>query len=114
MYLLPPGPKAPLPTVLSPQEAATEARERFGGMPKSKVLEEVWMNPVEWEGKADFKEVPGAELGTRLYASKKRMFKGHKWERLKEQKDIKQKILLRDMDKRIRRWKSVSFVLVLR
>ena len=72
------------------------------------------MNPVEWEGKADFKEVPGAELGTRLYASKKWMFKGHKWERLKEQKDIKQKILLRDMDKRIRRWKSVSFVLVLR
>jgi len=35
------------------------------------------MNPVDWEGKADFKEVPGAELGTRLYASRKRMFKGH-------------------------------------
>ena len=65
-------------------------------------------------GKADFKEVPGTELGTRLYASKKRMFKGHKWEKLKAQKDIKQKILLRDMDKRIRRWKSVHFVLVLR
>ena len=45
MYLLPPGPKAPLPTVLGRQEAAAEARGRFDGMPKSKVLEEVWMNP---------------------------------------------------------------------
>jgi len=41
MYMLPPGPKAPLPTVLSPQEAAAEARERLGGMTQSKVLEEV-------------------------------------------------------------------------
>jgi len=84
MYLLPPGPKAPLPTVLSPQEATPEVRERFGGIP---------------------------ELG--LYASKKTMFKGHKWERLQEQKDIKPTILLRDMDKRIREWKSLGFVLVL-
>jgi len=34
------------------------------------------MNPVEWKGKADFKEIPDAELGTRLYASKKTTFKG--------------------------------------
>ena len=41
MYLLPPGPKAPLPTVLSPQEAAAEVRKWFDGMPKSKVSEVV-------------------------------------------------------------------------
>lgn len=65
------------------------------------------MNPVEWVGEHKAKETLGAELGTRLYAAKKRMFKGHRWERLKEARESKKKILMRDMARRIRRYKSV-------
>ncbi|RDB30118.1 hypothetical protein Hypma_014029 [Hypsizygus marmoreus] len=113
LFLLPPGPKAPLPTTMSFKEAAVEAQKQFGGKPNRKVttaykkeLEAVWMNAVEWDGKAEFKDVAGAELGTRLYAAKKRMFKGHRWERLKEARDSKKSILLRDMARRVRNYKA--------
>ena len=54
-------------------------------------------------------EKPGAELGTRLYAAKKRMFKGHKWERVKAQRERRQNILMRDMAKRVYNYKNVRF-----
>ena len=52
-------------------------------------------------------EKPGAELGTRLYAGKKRMFKGHKWERVKAHRERRQNILMRDMAKRVYNYKNV-------
>ncbi|KAF8645403.1 hypothetical protein AX16_007837 [Volvariella volvacea WC 439] len=61
--------------------------------------------PVEWQGEVKVKEVPGSETGTRLYAGKKRMFKGHKWERIRESVEKKRKILMRDMAKRIYNYK---------
>ena len=54
-------------------------------------------------------EKPGAELGTRLYAGKKRMFKGHKWERVKAHRERRQNILMRDMAKRVYNYKNVRF-----
>ena len=52
-------------------------------------------------------EKPGAELGTRLYAGKKRMFKGHKWERVKARRERRQNILMRDMANRVFNYKKV-------
>jgi len=42
----------------------------------------------------------------KLYAGRKRMFKGHKWERIQAQRTKKTKILMRDMNKRIARYKE--------
>ncbi|KAG5644696.1 hypothetical protein DXG03_007919 [Asterophora parasitica] len=113
LYLLPPGPKVPRPSSLTPAEAAAEAHKAFGGVPgqklnsrKPRVLAQCWMNPVDWVGEPKVKEVAGAELGTKLYAGKKRMFKGHRWERLKEARDSKKAILMRDMARRIRNYKA--------
>jgi large subunit ribosomal protein L25 len=62
---------------------------------------------VEWIGTVRERRVAGADIGARLYAGKKRMFKGHKWERERERRETRTKILLRDMDKRIQRFKQV-------
>jgi Mitochondrial ribosomal protein mL59 len=62
---------------------------------------------VEWIGTVRERRVAGADIGARLYAGKKRMFKGHKWERERERRELRTKILLRDMDKRVQRFKQV-------
>jgi len=65
-----------------------------------------WLDPVAWEGKVKRKRVRGADLGITLYAGKKRMFKGHKWERVRKERMRKRAILLRDMKKRIFNYKN--------
>ena len=70
--------------------------------------EEHWSQPIEWVGEVKERKVPGAEIGNRLYAGKKRMFKGHKWERAAEKRALKRKMLMRDMAKRIQRYKQAS------
>ena len=76
--------------------------------------EEQWSQPIEWVGEVKERKVPGADIGNRLYAGKKRMFKGHKWERVAEKKASKRRMLMRDMPKRIQRYKQASaFSLVL-
>lgn len=67
-----------------------------------------WSQPIEWVGEVKEHKVPGAEVGNRLYAGKKRMFKGHKWERVAEKKSLKRRMLMRDMAKRIQRYKQAS------
>jgi large subunit ribosomal protein L25 len=62
---------------------------------------------VEWTGIVPARDVPGADIGVGLYAGKKRMFKGHKWERMRERRVVRTNILLRDMDKRVQRFKRV-------
>ena len=54
-------------------------------------------------------EKPGADLGTRLYAGKKRIFKGHKWERVKAHRERRRNTLMRDMAKRVYNYKNVRF-----
>ncbi|KAH9042543.1 hypothetical protein EDB85DRAFT_2139114 [Lactarius pseudohatsudake] len=65
-----------------------------------------WKGSVEWVGSLRERSVAGADVGNRLYAGKKRMFKGHKWERTRERRITRTKILLRDMDKRVERFKQ--------
>ena len=68
-----------------------------------------WTRPVEWVGTVRERNVAGADVGNRLYAGKKRMFKGHKWERTREQRVGRTKMLVRDMDKRVQRFKGVRY-----
>ena len=48
----------------------------------------------------------------KMYAGRKRMFKGHKWERIQAQRKKRTQVLMRDMGKRITRYKEVRTVLV--
>ena len=75
----------------------------------SKDAADAWTRSVEWVGTVRERSVAGADIGNRLYAGKKRMFKGHKWERERERRVARTKMLLRDMDKRVQRFKAVRF-----
>ncbi|KAI9509055.1 hypothetical protein F5148DRAFT_817004 [Russula earlei] len=68
--------------------------------------ESAWTRPVEWIGTVRSRTVAGADVGNRLYAGKRRMFKGHKWERERERRVARTKMLLRDMDKRVERFRG--------
>jgi large subunit ribosomal protein L25 len=65
-----------------------------------------WALPVTWEGAP---ELPKAVqlAAARLYAGKRRMFKGHKWERVRAQISAHRRNLMRDMEKRVNRYKNV-------
>jgi len=89
------------------EETETEGRAQNPADARaSGVAEVAWMRPVEWVGTVRERNVAGADLGNRLYAGKKRMFKGHKWERMRERRVARTKVLLRDMDKRVERFKG--------
>jgi len=113
LHLLPPGPKCPHPTEHPLRAALPETDVKFDTSTKGNKdeLDGVWMDNVEWDGKAEFKQTVGSDTGTRLYSGKKRMFKGHKWERKKGGRDMKRKVLMRDMARRIRNYKAVSLLL---
>ena len=48
----------------------------------------------------------------KMYAGRKRMFKGHKWERVQAQRKKRTEILMRDMNKRVTRYKEVWIALI--
>ncbi|CDO74575.1 hypothetical protein BN946_scf184583.g2 [Trametes cinnabarina] len=102
LHLLPPGPK------LSPKEIETASASAPAQATEAGTTEEAkwWTAPVQWQGEYKEKEVKGADVGNRLYAGRKRMFKGHKWERTLEKRTSKRKMLMKDMDERIERFKS--------
>jgi len=87
--------QAPEPTSLGDAQAQAQARAQAD-----------WTIAVEWSGTVRERSVAGADVGNRLYAGKKRMFKGHKWERTRERRVGRTEMLLRDMDKRIQRFKG--------
>lgn len=62
--------------------------------------------PIEWVGKLPAKK-KGSELGIRLYAGKRRMFKGHLWERKRAERVKKQAILMHHMAARVANYKEV-------
>jgi large subunit ribosomal protein L25 len=68
-----------------------------------------WARSVEWAGTVRERSVAGTGVGNRLYAGKKRMFKGHKWERERERRVARTKMLLRDMDQRVQRFRGVRY-----
>jgi len=82
-----------------PKDAATAAAD-------ANDVNDAWTRSVEWVGTVRERGVAGADVGNRLYAGKKRMFKGHKWERTRERRVARTKMLLRDMDKRVQRFKA--------
>jgi len=119
--LLPPGPKA---SVAEVQEAVAQAHATRH---LKKRLDASWKTPeatkaagrltgderaglrrlrVQWVGEVKERVVPGADVGARLYAGKKRMFKGHKWQRLFDKRTKKIAVRVRDMPKRIKKFKT--------
>ncbi|KIY72663.1 hypothetical protein CYLTODRAFT_486127 [Cylindrobasidium torrendii FP15055 ss-10] len=127
-HLLPPGVKGDLRVLaggLTPKSSSSKSLPGSTTTPQTKespVTEEwslntdtpgePWLVRIDWVGaSADLqKRVEKAERvrdGGRitLYSTRKRMFKGHKWERLAPKKFARRKIMLRDMDARISRWR---------
>lgn len=103
MHLLPPGPKkATFETRM--QRVGTAADPPPGVLA---TLVQKWDVPVQWVGKVPEKKVVGAELGIRLYAGKKRMFKGHLWERVRAKRIRRRTLLMRDMAARVKNYKTV-------
>ena len=94
LHLLPPGPKS------VPAQAQAQAGG-FDNAPADLAA------PVEWLGAVKIRNPIGADVGNRLYAGKKQMFKGHKWERVRRRRRKYQRILMRDMAERILRWRRV-------
>ncbi|KAH9933742.1 uncharacterized protein B0H18DRAFT_981830 [Fomitopsis serialis] len=95
LHLLPPGPK------LGVQQLATAASVQSATGPSALVSEEAWARGVEWEGELKEKAEPSAEIGSRLYAQRWRMFKGHKWERTREAREEERRKAMQYMQKRI-------------
>ncbi|KAF9530213.1 hypothetical protein CPB83DRAFT_851183 [Crepidotus variabilis] len=81
------------------------AEWRLGKVEDERALQARWSETV-WVGDPKLKEKKGAELGIKLYAGKKKMFKGHLWEKQKVERVRKQSMLMRDMKLRVDRYKS--------
>jgi large subunit ribosomal protein L25 len=135
LHLLPPGLKTPkyVPQPVETPAPTPEVAKTSVGVAEEDVVKkrmsikkrndnDLSQAPFDWyvgrgreereEAKVKkLQEKPGAELGTRLYAGKKHMFKGHKWERVKAHRERRQNILMRDMAKRVYNYKNVSFFL---
>ncbi|KAI0250668.1 hypothetical protein BJV78DRAFT_1127622 [Lactifluus subvellereus] len=91
LYLLPPGPKLSAAAAQREQEDAAWWRR----------------TSVEWTGTVRERGLAGADIGARLYAGKKRMFKGHKWERMRKMRASITSSLVGGMKKRLQRFKRV-------
>ncbi|KAG2156734.1 uncharacterized protein EDB93DRAFT_1101175 [Suillus bovinus] len=107
---LPPGPKISVVEIAAAAAAVSGQAIVPGSSAsvKPRVLNAVapWMRQIEWTGEVKEKKVLGAEVGNRLYAGKKRMFKGHKWQRIAEKREKQRALLMRSMPKRIREYKQ--------
>ncbi|KAG2363487.1 hypothetical protein BDR07DRAFT_1450685 [Suillus spraguei] len=105
LALLPPGPKISVSEIAASGQAIVPGPS---ASEKSQVKNAAapWTRPVEWIGEVKEKKVIGAEVGNRLYAGKKRMFKGHKWQRIAEKREKQRALLMRSMPKRIKEFKQ--------
>jgi len=113
-HLLPFGPKSPilplkadsiLPRPVSTElwqadviwkdsRSSVEAKEEKKSEVPRKVIPRIKVKQIE--GLAALK----------MYAGRKRMFKGHKWERVQAQRKKRTQVLMRDMNKRVARYKE--------
>ena len=122
IHLLPFGPKSPI----IPLNADDLPKPASAEWWQADVLWKDSKPPVEKEGTKDpsleeeaapraprieVKQMEGL-AALKMYAGRKRMFKGHKWERVQAQRTKRTDILMRDMKKRIARYKEVSPVLI--
>jgi len=94
LHLLPPGPKADQhdtqPAITSPD---TDKSTQSDG-PR-----------MIWSENFITRRTLGSNVGARFYVNRKRLFKGHKWERTMASRRAKTRVRLRDMDKRIHRYR---------
>lgn len=98
-----------LQTEAQASEEVTEGQNAEKKVGK-KETDERWLQPLEWEGEPREKVVPGADVGNRLYAGKWRMFKGHKWQRVAEQRKEAKEKALKVMGRRVKWFKGVRAV----
>jgi len=114
MYLLPFGPKSPIVSPdarpVSPEWWQADVSWKDSKPPveekeekKDSSLEEVKAPKVV--PRIRVKRMEGL-TALKLYAGRKRMFKGHKWERVQARRKKRTQILMRDMNKRIARYKE--------
>ena len=113
LHLLPPGPKLNpseirTPTLTTKPKRASRKKKAVEGRDKPTIDITA---PIKWIGEVKIRDVSGADVGNRLYAGKKQMFKGHKWERIAKMRRYHQRALMRSMKKRILRWRLVSAAL---
>jgi large subunit ribosomal protein L25 len=124
MDLLPPGPKMPDPVAAAAAAKAasalsvTQAKANTNTNATTKVVgrdvySEAWAKAkVVWT--TEIRDVPVAKdrsLGhgaARVYTGRKIKFKGHKWERTLRRTTYHRHVLMRDMEQRISKYKSVS------
>jgi len=120
-HLLPFGPKSAIlsPTangspITSPKPATTEWWQADVVWEGSKApAEKEKKAPSVEEGEVPRKVIPRIKVrqmeglaALKMYAGRKRMFKGHKWERVQAQRKKKTQVLMRDMSKRLTRYKE--------
>lgn len=106
LHLLPAGPKFSTKELVAAVKAAPpqETTPVKAGKKKEGA---VWLRGVEWEGEVKEKEVPGADVGNKLYAGKWRMFKGHQWQRTLEARQAKREKAMKVMERRIKWFRGV-------
>jgi large subunit ribosomal protein L25 len=106
VHLLPPGAKLARPHLFS---ASNPPNVPINS--EKDIKEEAhWAMPVLWDG--DVKVKANAEHISKLYSGKKRMFKGHKWERTLGSRLKEREALMGSMKKRVRKYKAVCCVLL--
>ncbi|KIP05724.1 hypothetical protein PHLGIDRAFT_119558 [Phlebiopsis gigantea 11061_1 CR5-6] len=101
LHLLPAGPKLGQAALLAAVQATPKSVR-----PTQAHKDAVWARHVSWTGKLGEKKVAGADIGNRLYAGRKRMFKGHKWQRTMEARVSRRRMLVKSMPQRIARFKA--------
>ncbi|KAG1823514.1 uncharacterized protein BJ212DRAFT_1476391 [Suillus subaureus] len=106
LALLPPGPKISVVEIAAATGQAIVPGPSASEKSQVQNAASLWTRPIEWTGEVKEKKVLGAEIGNRLYAGKKRMFKGHKWQRIAEKREKRRALLMRSMPKRIKEFKQ--------
>ncbi|EIW78594.1 hypothetical protein CONPUDRAFT_167576 [Coniophora puteana RWD-64-598 SS2] len=108
--LLPPGPKLSVAEWTRAQAAAQASiaptGETVEEVKKKKEKGPNWTVPVAWTGDVKERAVAGADIGYRLYAGRKRMFKGHKWERVADARKKKRAEAMAKMARRVEAYKK--------
>jgi large subunit ribosomal protein L25 len=107
LHLLPPGPKLSVKELQVAKSAAKAGPSIEVESVRVLNKGETWKQEVQWEGEVKERNVPGADVGNRLYAGKWRMFKGHKWQRVMEKTLEKREKAMKVMGRRIKSFKTV-------
>ncbi|KAK7462705.1 hypothetical protein VKT23_007293 [Stygiomarasmius scandens] len=99
---LPPGPKMQRPGEVAKELKAKQQTEA------EQEQDEVLSFQVDWVGKFTPDNVQATAARVPLYENKKRMFKGHKWERVKERRINHRHMLMKDMMRRVKSYKEYN------